>query len=176
MRLCGGWCRGWGRRECWLGASFCVSNPDLSTLRLSFATVDVGKIEEDVGRLGRALKTVTAGTDEVSVTTRRTILLLSFATSARHPRQPVFAGFSFFMFHNTMQANARRRHRARSAQHGRVAVFIVPVFGQSLGVVTAASLIDRIGSGAVISLGGHDGGRGGFAWALRRRDGAASAT
>ncbi|WP_332774672.1 aminotransferase-like domain-containing protein [Polaromonas sp.] len=37
------------------GAPFYASNPDLSTLRLSFATADVGKIEEGVGRLGRAL-------------------------------------------------------------------------------------------------------------------------
>ena len=37
------------------GAPFFAANPDLSTLRLSFATADVGKIEEGVGRLGRAL-------------------------------------------------------------------------------------------------------------------------
>ena len=37
------------------GAPFFATNPDLSTLRLSFATADVGKIEEGVGRLGRAL-------------------------------------------------------------------------------------------------------------------------
>ena len=37
------------------GAPFYASNPDLSTLRLSFATADVGKIEEGVGRLGRAV-------------------------------------------------------------------------------------------------------------------------
>lgn len=37
------------------GAPFYASNPDLSTLRLSFATADVGKIEEGVGRLGRSL-------------------------------------------------------------------------------------------------------------------------
>ena len=37
------------------GAPFYASNPDLSTLRLSFATADVGKIEEGVGRLGEAL-------------------------------------------------------------------------------------------------------------------------
>ncbi len=35
------------------GAPFYASDPDLSTLRLSFATADVGKIEEGVGRLGR---------------------------------------------------------------------------------------------------------------------------
>jgi 2-aminoadipate transaminase len=37
------------------GAPFYATNPDLSTLRLSFATADVGKIEEGVGRLGRAV-------------------------------------------------------------------------------------------------------------------------
>ncbi|MCA0214053.1 MAG: PLP-dependent aminotransferase family protein [Proteobacteria bacterium] len=36
------------------GAPFYASNPDLATLRLSFATADVGKIEEGVGRLGKA--------------------------------------------------------------------------------------------------------------------------
>lgn len=37
------------------GAPFYANNPDLSTLRLSFATADVGKIEDGVGRLGTAL-------------------------------------------------------------------------------------------------------------------------
>ena len=37
------------------GAPFYAANPDLSTLRLSFATADVGKIEEGVGRLGAAV-------------------------------------------------------------------------------------------------------------------------
>ncbi len=37
------------------GAPFYASNPDLATLRLSFATADVGKIEEGVGRLGKAV-------------------------------------------------------------------------------------------------------------------------
>lgn len=37
------------------GAPFYASNPDLATLRLSFATADVTKIEEGVGRLGKAL-------------------------------------------------------------------------------------------------------------------------
>jgi DNA-binding transcriptional MocR family regulator len=37
------------------GAPFYANNPDLSTLRLSFATADVAKIEEGVGRLGQAL-------------------------------------------------------------------------------------------------------------------------
>ncbi len=38
------------------GAPFYASNPDLSTLRLSFATADVAKIEEGVGRLGLAVR------------------------------------------------------------------------------------------------------------------------
>ena len=37
------------------GAPFYATNPDLSTLRLSFATADVEKIEEGVGRLRQAL-------------------------------------------------------------------------------------------------------------------------
>ena len=37
------------------GAPFYASNPDTATLRLSFATADVAKIEEGVGRLGKAL-------------------------------------------------------------------------------------------------------------------------
>jgi DNA-binding transcriptional MocR family regulator len=37
------------------GVPFYATNPDPSTLRLSFATADVKKIEEGVGRLGRAL-------------------------------------------------------------------------------------------------------------------------
>jgi DNA-binding transcriptional MocR family regulator len=37
------------------GAPFYARDPDLSTLRLSFATADVGKIEEGVARLGKAI-------------------------------------------------------------------------------------------------------------------------
>jgi DNA-binding transcriptional MocR family regulator len=37
------------------GAPFYASNPDTATLRLSFATADVAKIEEGIGRLGQAL-------------------------------------------------------------------------------------------------------------------------
>ena len=36
-------------------APFYAADADLATLRLSFATVDVGKILEGVGRLGRAI-------------------------------------------------------------------------------------------------------------------------
>ncbi len=37
------------------GAPFFAANPDVATFRLSFATADVGKILEGVGRLGRAV-------------------------------------------------------------------------------------------------------------------------
>jgi len=37
------------------GAPFYATDPDVSALRLSFATADVGKIEEGVARLGKAL-------------------------------------------------------------------------------------------------------------------------
>jgi 2-aminoadipate transaminase len=37
------------------GAPFYAGNPDMATFRLSFATADVAKIEEGVGRLGKAL-------------------------------------------------------------------------------------------------------------------------
>jgi DNA-binding transcriptional MocR family regulator len=37
------------------GAPFYAKDPDLSTLRLSFATAPVDKIEEGVGRLGQAV-------------------------------------------------------------------------------------------------------------------------
>jgi DNA-binding transcriptional MocR family regulator len=38
------------------GAPFYARSPDHSTLRLSFATADVAKIEEGVARLGRSLR------------------------------------------------------------------------------------------------------------------------
>ena len=37
------------------GAPFYAADADAATLRLSFATADVGKILEGVGRLGRAI-------------------------------------------------------------------------------------------------------------------------
>jgi 2-aminoadipate transaminase len=37
------------------GAPFYAANPDMATFRLSFATADVAKIEEGMGRLGRAV-------------------------------------------------------------------------------------------------------------------------
>ena len=37
------------------GAPFFATDPDVSTLRLSFATADAAKIEEGVARLGKAI-------------------------------------------------------------------------------------------------------------------------
>jgi DNA-binding transcriptional MocR family regulator len=37
------------------GAPFFATDPDMASLRLSFATADVAKIEEGVSRLARAL-------------------------------------------------------------------------------------------------------------------------
>ncbi len=65
----------------------------------------------------------------------------------------LLAGFGFFMFHNTMQTNATQM--APSARGTAVSLFASALFlGQSVGVVLAASLIGRIGSGPVIALGG----------------------
>ena len=83
----------------------------------------------------------------------------------------LLAGFGFFMFHNTMQANATQM--APQARGTAVSLFSSALFmGQSIGVVLAASLIDRIGSSAVIALGGAVMALEGiyFAWALRQRD------
>jgi MFS transporter, YNFM family, putative membrane transport protein len=83
----------------------------------------------------------------------------------------LLAGFGFFMFHNTLQA-----HATQMAPHARgtaVSLFSSFLFlGQSLGVVLAAALIDRIGSSAVIALGGVAMAAEGvfFAWALHRRE------
>ena len=82
----------------------------------------------------------------------------------------LLAGFGFFMFHNTMQANATQM--APHARGTAVSLFSSFLFlGQSIGVVLAASLIDRIGTSAVIALGGGVMALEGvyFAWALRRR-------
>jgi predicted MFS family arabinose efflux permease len=78
-------------------------------------------------------------------------------------------GFGFFMFHNVMQANATQM--APEARGTAVSLFASFLFlGQSLGVVLAAALIDRIGTSAVVALGGGvmavEGAY--FAWALRR--------
>ena len=83
----------------------------------------------------------------------------------------LLAGFGFFMFHNTMQANATQM--APHARGTAVSLFSSSLFlGQSIGVVLAASLIDRIGTGAVIALGGAVMALEGvyFAWVLRRRE------
>ena len=63
------------------------------------------------------------------------------------------AGFGFFMFHNTMQANATQMTPA--ARGTAVSLFSCGLFtGQALGVLLAAHLITLVGSGAVIALGG----------------------
>jgi len=80
------------------------------------------------------------------------------------------AGFGFFMFHNVMQANATQM--APEARGTAVSLFASFLFlGQSIGVVLAAALIDRIGTHAVVALGGAVMAVEGvyFAWALRRR-------
>lgn len=83
----------------------------------------------------------------------------------------LLAGFGFFMFHNTMQTNATQM--APGARGTAVSLFASFLFlGQSAGVVVAAALIGRLGSGAVVALGGLVMAAEGvfFAWALRRRD------
>jgi YNFM family putative membrane transporter len=65
----------------------------------------------------------------------------------------LIGGFGFFMFHNTMQANATRM--SPSARGTGVSLFAAALFlGQSVGVVLAAGLIARLGSASVIALGG----------------------
>lgn len=80
------------------------------------------------------------------------------------------AGFGFFMFHNTMQATATMM--TPQARGTAMSLFSSSLFlGQSLGVMLAAALISRMGSSAVIALGGLVmtlvGGY--FAWALKNR-------
>ena len=82
----------------------------------------------------------------------------------------LLAGFGFFMLHNTMQANAT--DMAPGSRGTAVALFSVCLFfGQSVGVVFAASLIGKIGSSAVIAAGGLLMALAGmvFARALKRR-------
>ena len=79
-------------------------------------------------------------------------------------------GFGFFMFHNTMQANATQM--APGARGTAVSLFAAALFmGQSIGALLAAHLIDRVGSAAVIAMGGGVVMLLGFffAWALRKR-------
>ncbi|MDB5892227.1 MAG: major facilitator superfamily 1 [Polaromonas sp.] len=80
------------------------------------------------------------------------------------------AGFGFFMFHNTVQANAT--NMTPQARGTSVSLFASFLFlGQSVGVVMAASLIGQMGSSAVVAGGGLVMALEGlfFAWALRRR-------
>ena len=82
----------------------------------------------------------------------------------------LISGFGFFMFHNTMQATAT--NMAPHARGTAVSLFSSFLFlGQSVGVVLAVSLIERIGSSAVISGAGVvmvvEGVL--FAWVLGRR-------
>ena len=82
----------------------------------------------------------------------------------------LLAGFGFFMFHNTIQANATNMApRARGTAVSMFASFLF--LGQSIGVVMAASLIGRMGSSAVVAGGGLVMAVEGliFAWALRQR-------
>ncbi len=65
----------------------------------------------------------------------------------------LLAGFGFFMFHNTMQANATQM--APGARGTAVSLFSACLFmGQSAGALLAASLIAWIGSRAVVTAGG----------------------
>jgi predicted MFS family arabinose efflux permease len=65
----------------------------------------------------------------------------------------LLAGFGFFMFHNTMQANATQM--APGARGTAVSLFSASLFmGQSAGAMLAASLIAWVGSRTVVTLGG----------------------
>ena len=65
----------------------------------------------------------------------------------------LLAGFGFFMFHNTMQANATQM--APQARGTAVALFASALFlGQSVGVQVSAALAQRLGSAGVVALGG----------------------
>ena len=82
----------------------------------------------------------------------------------------LLGGFGFFMFHNTLQVSAAQM--VPGARGTAVSLFASAMFlGQSVGVLLAAALIDRIGSGAVIALSGGVMLAAGwwFSQALRRR-------
>lgn len=65
----------------------------------------------------------------------------------------LLAGFGFFMFHNTMQANAAQM--APGARGTAVSLFSASLFmGQSAGALLAASLIAWVGSRTVVTAGG----------------------
>jgi MFS transporter, YNFM family, putative membrane transport protein len=83
----------------------------------------------------------------------------------------LLGGFGFFMFHNTMQTNATQM--APAARGTAVSLFALALFmGQSVGVLLAAALVERIGSGTVMAVGGGVMFAVGvfFAHALRGRD------
>ncbi len=64
----------------------------------------------------------------------------------------MLAGFGFFMFHNTLQANAA--NMAPRARGTGVSLFSAALFlGQSVGAVLAASLIGLVGSALMVALG-----------------------
>lgn len=68
------------------------------------------------------------------------------------PVAMLLGGFSFFMLHNTLQANATQM--APKARGLGVSMFATALFlGQALGVMIATSLIPRLGSGPVVSGG-----------------------
>ena len=82
----------------------------------------------------------------------------------------LLAGFGFFMFHNTLQAKATQM--APEARATAVSLFALSLFlGQSVGVLLASSLLERIGSSMVVALSGGALGAVGllFARALSRR-------
>jgi predicted MFS family arabinose efflux permease len=65
----------------------------------------------------------------------------------------LLSGFGFFMLHNTLQTNATQM--APSARGTAMSMFAAILFlGQSIGVLLAAGLSVRIGSTAVVALGG----------------------
>ena len=83
----------------------------------------------------------------------------------------LLAGFGFFMFHNTMQTNATQM--SPNARGTAVSLFASALFlGQSVGVLLAAALVEKLGSGIVIALGGGLLTSVGvlFSYALQRRD------
>ena len=65
----------------------------------------------------------------------------------------LLSGFGFFMLHNTLQTNATQM--APSARGTAMSMFAAILFlGQAIGVLLAAGLSARIGSTAVVALGG----------------------
>ncbi|MFT3717750.1 MFS transporter [Pseudorhodoferax sp.] len=89
------------------------------------------------------------------------------------PLAGLVGGFGLFMLHNTLQANATQM--APQARSMGVGMFSICLFiGQSLGVVLAAALAERLGSPVVVAGAGCGvlGMALFFARALRRRDAA----